>query len=131
MRRYLTMVVALVATMLIMAAGQQPEAMTNQADGTYVINTTTLCKSTGYMGKTPLEVRIKNNKIVKVVPLRNQETPKYFGLVKKNLLPKYEGMKVGKVAKSQVDGVTGATFSSKAVNANVKVAAEYYLKHKK
>lgn len=131
MRRYLTMVVALVATMLIMAAGQQPEAMTKQADGTYVINTTTLCKSTGYMGKTPLEVRIKNNKIVKVVPLRNQETPKYFGLVKKNLLPKYEGMKVGKVAKSQVDGVTGATFSSKAVNANVKVAAEYYLKHKK
>ena len=125
------MVVALVATMLIMAAGQQPEAMTKQADGTYVINTTTLCKSTGYMGKTPLEVRIKNNKIVKVVPLRNQETPKYFGLVKKNLLPKYEGMKVGKVAKSQVDGVTGATFSSKAVNANVKVAAEYYLKHKK
>ena len=131
MRRYLTMVVALVATMLIMAAGQQPEAMTKQADGTYVINTTTLCKSTGYMGKTPLEVRIKNNKIVKVVPLRNQETPKYFGMVKKNLLPKYEGMKVGKVAKSQVDGVTGATFSSKAVNANVKVAAEYYLKHKK
>ena len=131
MRRYLTMVVALVATMLIMAAGQQPEAMTKQADGTYVINTTTLCKSTGYMGKTPLEVRIKNNKIVKVVPLRNQETPKYFGLVKKNLLPKFEGMKVGKVAKSQVDGVTGATFSSKAVNANVKVAAEYYLKHKK
>lgn len=131
MRRYVTMVVALVATMLIMAAGQQPEAMTKQADGTYVINTTTLCKSTGYMGKTPLEVRIKNNKIVKVVPLRNQETPKYFGLVKKNLLPKYEGMKVGKVAKSQVDGVTGATFSSKAVNANVKVAAEYYLKHKK
>ena len=131
MRRYMTMVAILMATMLMTSAGQHPETMTKQADGTFVVNTTTLCKSTGYMGKTPLEVHIKNNKIVKVVPLRNQETPKYFGLVKKNLLPKYEGMKVGKVAKSQVDGVTGATFSSKAVNANVKVAAEYYLKHKK
>ena len=129
MRKSILSVAVIVATIL-MAAGQQPQVMTKQADGTYVVNTTTICKTTGYKGRTPLEVSIKNNQVVKVVALKNQETPKYFGMVKKELLPKYEGMKVGKVAKSKVDAVTGATYSSQAVSANVKAAVEYYKKHR-
>jgi len=31
---------------------------------------------------------------------------------------------------AEVDGVTGATFSSDAVKSNVKLAVEYYLKNK-
>ena len=43
---------------------------------------------------------------------------------------KVNGMKVSKAATVQVDGVTGATFSSKAVKENVKRGIAYYQKHK-
>lgn len=105
--------------------------MTKQTDGTYVVNTTTLSSAEGYRDKTPLEVHIKNNKIVKIVPLKNHETPKYFAMVKKTLLPKYAGMKTSKVEKTKIDGVTGATYSSDAVIANVKAAVNYYKKNRK
>ena len=39
-------------------------------------------------------------------------------------------MKASKAATAQVDGVTGATFSSKAVKENVKRGIAYYQKHK-
>ena len=112
------------------AAGIYSGVMTKQTDGTYVVNTTTLSSAEGYRGKTPLEVHIKNNKIVKIVPLKNHETPKYFAMVKKTLLPKYAGMKTSKVEKTKIDGVTGATYSSDAVIANVKAAVNYYKKNR-
>lgn len=112
------------------AAGQKDKVMTKQADGTYIVNTTTLCKAEGYNGTTPLLVHFKQDKIVKIEALKNQETPKYYGMVKKNLFPKFTGMKASKVAKAKVDGVTGATYTSKAVKENVKAAAVYYKKNK-
>ena len=114
------------------AAVQQEKVMYKQADGTYVVNTTTLTPNVkGFKGATPVEVYIKNNKVVKVVPLPNQESPRYFNTVKENLLPKFEGMKVTKAAKAeQVDGATGATFSSRAIKANVAAAVAYYKKNK-
>ena len=68
--------------------------------------------------------------IIDIKPLANQETPKFFNKVKQGLLNKWNGMKVSKAASVQVDGVTGATFSSKAVKENVKRGIAYYLKHK-
>ena len=112
------------------AAVQKDKAMTKQADGTYIVNTTTLCKTRGYNGYTPLLVHFKQDKIVKIEALHNEETPKYYGKVKKNLFPKYTGMKASKAAKAKVDGVTGATYTSKAVKDNVKAAANYYKKNK-
>lgn len=112
------------------AAIQKDKVMTKQADGTYIVNTTTLCKTRGYNSTTPLLVHFKQDKIVKIEALHNEETPKYFGKVKKNLFPKYVGMKASKATKAKVDGVTGATYSSKAVKENVKAAANYYKKNK-
>lgn len=114
------------------AAVQQEKVMYKQADGTYVVNTTTLTPNVkGFKGATPVEVYIKNNKVVKVVPLANHESSRYFNTVKQNLLPKFEGMKVAKAAKAeQVDGATGATFSSRAIKANVAAAVAYYKKNK-
>lgn len=110
------------------------EVMKKQADGTYVVNTKTLCKARGYKSTTPLEVHIKSGKVVKVVALPNQETRSYFAKVKKNLLPKFEGTKVAKAEKladkAKVDGCTGATFSTQAVQKNVKAALDYYNKNK-
>ena len=99
------------------------------SDGTVVVNTTSMSEDVkGYRATTPLEIYIKSGKIVKIEALRNQESPKYFINVKKELLPKYEGMKVSKVASTQVDAVTGATLSSNAVIENVKRGIDYYQK---
>jgi len=121
--------IALAAT-LQSAAPQGDEVMTKEG-GMYVVNTTTLGKSvTGYVSTTPLKVYIKKNKVEKIEALKNQETPKYFAKVKKALLNKWDGLKVKDAATLQVDAVTGATFSSDAVVENVKLALEYYQKHK-
>ena len=113
------------------------ETMTKNADGTYVVNTTTLCKDVhGYKrtATTPVEVHINNNKVVKVVALKNQESPGYFSKVKKFLLPLFSDVKVSKAKKiadqKKVDGCTGATYSTRAVQKNIKAALDYYEKNK-
>ena len=117
--------------MAIAVASYADDVMRKAKDGTYVVNTTTLAKDVkGYMGATPVEVYIKKNKIVKVVMLKSQETPKYNARVKKNMLPLYEGVKITKKSTVDVDGVTGATFTSNAVKENVTHALQYYWQHK-
>lgn len=117
--------------MAIAVASYADDVMRKEKDGTYVVNTTTLAHDVkGYMGATPVEVYIKKNKIVKVVMLKSQETPKYNARVKKNMLPLYEGVKITKKSTVDVDGVTGATFTSNAVKENVKRALQYYWQHK-
>ena len=112
-------------------SAQADNVMTKTQDGTYIINTTTLAKDVeGYAGATPLEVHIKKNKIVKVVVLKNQDGPKYNAKVKKEMLPKYDGMNVKKGTVQDVDAVTGATFTSKAMQENIRRAVDYYKKHK-
>ena len=117
----------------MIAKGKQTNdnVMSKQSDGTYVVNTTTLAKDVkGFKGNTPLKIYIKSNKIVKIEPLTNRESPQYFAKVKQGLLNKWYGMKASKASTTQVDGVTGATFSSKAVKENVKRGAKYYVKNK-
>ena len=124
----------LLLSMLLMTAFIQvyaDDVMRKEKDGTYVVNTTTLADDVkGYIESTPVEVYFKKNKIVKVVLLKNQETPKYNAKVKKQMVPLYEGQKISKKSTVEVDGVTGAMFTSNAVKENVKRALEYYWKHK-
>ncbi len=122
----------LIAVLLVSATTMQADdVMTKTADGTYIINTTTLASDVeGYAGTTPMEVHIKKNKIVKVVALKSQETPKYNAKVKKQMLPKYEGMNIKKGQVADVDAVTGATFTSQAMHENIRRAVDYYKKHK-
>ena len=122
----------LLAVLLVFTmTAQADNVMTKTQDGTYIINTTTLAQDVeGYAGATPLEVHIKKNKIVKVVVLKNQDGPKYNAKVKKEMVPKYEGMDVKKGTVQDVDAVTGATFTSKAIQENIRCAVEYYKKHK-
>ena len=120
--------------MLLMAAfitASAQDVMRKDKDGTYIINTTTLAQDVqGYAGPTPVEVYIKKNKIVQVVMLKSQDGPKYNAKVKKTMLPSYEGMDVKKGTVQDVDAVTGATFTSKAIQENIRRAVEYYKKHK-
>lgn len=120
------------STGLAVAVGQRDKVMQRQSDGTYVVNTVTLCPTVrGFKGATPLFVYIKGGKVVKVEAQRNQESPKFFQKVRQGLLPKFAGMKLCTAANaSEVDGVTGATMSSRAVKKNVAAAVKYYQAHK-
>ncbi len=110
---------------------QADDVMKKEKDGTYIVNTTTLAQNVQrHSGPTPLEIHIKKNKIVKVVLLKSMETPKYNARIKKDMLPKYENQKLTKNKGVEVDGVTGATFTSDAVKENVRRGLEYYWKHK-
>ena len=122
-------------TLLLMAAfvtADAQQVMRKEKDGTYIVNTTTIANDVeGYAGPTPVEVYIKKNKIVKVVPLKTMDGPKYVAKVKNQMLTKYEGMKVDKKKPlAKVDGVTGATFTSDAMREHVNRAIAYYQKHK-
>ena len=104
----------------------------SEEQGMTVINTTTLCADVkGYADATPIKIYIKDGKIEKIKTLRNAETPKFWALIKKEVLPKWEGMDVKKAAKAKVDAVTGATMSSKALMKNVQAGCDYYVKNQK
>ncbi|MCR4852046.1 MAG: FMN-binding protein [Prevotella sp.] len=125
------LVAALMFTVLgVQAISTQQNAMSKQSDGTYVVNTSTLCKVKGYRSTTPLKIYIKNDKVEKIEALKNQETPKYFTRVKQEMLNKWNGKTVKKAVKLKVNGVTGATMSSDALKKNVKAGLEYYQTHK-
>ena len=123
--------ILLIAALMCTLAAQADDVMRKESDGTYVVNTTTLAQDVeGYAGPTPVEVYIKKNKIVKVVPLKTMDGPKYVAKVKKDMLPGYEGKSIKKGSVDDVDAVTGATFTSKAMQENIRRAVEYYQKHK-
>ena len=105
------------------------EAVISQENGATVINTTTLAEDVeGYAGPVPLKIYIKKDKVEKIEPLKNLETPKYFALIKRDLLNKWNGLTAKKAATQEVDVITGATFTSEAVIENVRRGLNYYNK---
>jgi len=100
------------------------DSIYTESDGTIVVNTTSLGqKITGYGGAVPLEIRVKNNKIVKVTALANTETPEFFEEASA-LLEAWNGATVDEALKKQVDAVSGATMSSNAIIGNMRVGLE-------
>ncbi len=99
------------------------------ADGTMVINTLPLGKDImGYGGPVPLRIYInKVGVISKVEALDNAETPDFFAEAS-TLLRKWEGKTVDEALAMQVDAVSGATFSSKAIIGNMNRALQYVKK---
>ncbi len=129
MRKLLATILILSAAATVLAADK---VIRKQNNGTFVVNTSTIAKDVrGYNGPTPLEIHIKDDRIVKIIILSNNETRNYFERVKKNLMSKWIGMKVNKVLSTDIDAVTGATYTSDAVTENMKRALEYYKKNAK
>ncbi|MBR4515841.1 MAG: FMN-binding protein [Bacteroidaceae bacterium] len=101
--------------------------LTKQKDIT-IINTTDLASDIeGYAGCTPVKVYIQGGKVLRVEALENEETPKYFDMVEKGLMKKWNGKTVATAEKLKVDAVTGATVSSEAVIENVRRGISYYI----
>ena len=127
----LCIVMVAVAVLALICAMPGDDVMTKK-NGVYIVNTTKLGADVqGYNGTTPLKIYIKDDKIEKVEALPNDETPRFFEMVKINLLNKWNGMTVKQAASANVDAVTGATYSSNAVKENVRLGVNYYQKHKK
>lgn len=100
-------------------------ASTVMPDGTIVINTSSLSKDIiGYSGNTPLEIHLKDNKITEVKALSNQETPEFFNRARV-LLTKWNGMTVQEARELNVDAVTGATMTSRAIIGNMKRGLQF------
>lgn len=101
------------------------DTMRTLDDGTKVINTTMLGKDiTGYGGAVPLEIYVKDNKIVKVKALKNAETPEFFAETKP-LLAKWNGKTIDEALRLKVDAVSGATFSSRGIIGNMRRGLAY------
>jgi electron transport complex protein RnfG len=105
--------------------------LTKNSDGSYLINTSGLCKDVkGYKDLVPVEITIKKDKVEKIELLKNNEGPKYVAMASKGIIDKFIGLKVKKATAAQADAVTGATFTSNALIANINAGLNYYLKNK-
>lgn len=127
-----TIIASSVAAMAlaVLVSGMPDNTVMSKDAGTMVVNTTSLTKNVrGYKGTTPVKIYIKKNKVMKVEGLPNRESPKYFAMAKA-VLEQFEGKSVTKASKMQVDGVTGATYTSKALVKNVQAGLDYYKEHK-
>ena len=125
------MLLGAIAVMAVTLMSADKKTAMVKENGAYVVNTTEIAKDVvGYESTTPLKVYIRKNKIEKIEFLPNQETPKYWNAAMKHLQNKWDGKTVKEAKTMEVDGRTGATFSSDAIKQNVKRALEYYEKNK-
>ncbi|NLZ20191.1 MAG: FMN-binding protein [Bacteroidales bacterium] len=112
-----TVIILLCAAVCVVAAaaGAKPKS--------FVVNTTKSGKSVmGFAGTTPVEITVTDGRIEKIVALPNKETPAYFKQVQDSpIFTKLLGKTVKEASEVQLDAVSGATFSSKAVIENIRL----------
>lgn len=89
----------------------------------FVVNTEKLGeKVMGYAGRTPVEIHIVDGKVDKIVALPNSETPSFFQRVQESpIFTSLIGKTVKEASEVQLDAVSGATWSSKAVIENIRL----------
>ena len=89
----------------------------------FVVNTEKLGKEVmGYAGSTPVEIHVVEGRIEKIVALPNSETPAYFQRVQESpIFTSLVGKTVKEASEVQLDAVSGATWSSKAVIENIRL----------
>ena len=94
-------------------------------DGAFVVNTKPLAKDVqGYGGQVPLKIHIKDGRVAAVEAEPNAESPDFFNRAKE-LLNHWQGKSVDEALAEEVDAVSGATFSSKAIIANMQRGLAY------
>jgi Uncharacterized protein conserved in bacteria len=100
----------------------------SQAKGpdTLRINTTDLGKDIiGYNGPTPVEITVVSGNIVDIKALPNMEGPRYMQAVREGgLLKKLVGKSVKEAKDTELDAVSGATYTSNALIKNIRLGLE-------
>jgi hypothetical protein len=107
---------------------EEPESeqtAVQSSSGKIVISTQEIAKDIkGYGGAIPLKITIVNGKISEIEALQNAETPAFFERVRNEVIPKWIGVSVEDGLHTDVDGVTGATYSSNATNETIRRALQ-------
>lgn len=129
MKKNLMSVAVATFAFILMGAGVSKNAI-KYKNGIAIVNTSSIVKARGLNSKTPIKIYIKGNKITKIESLPNQETPAVFASAER-LLKKFIGKSVDEASTMKVDGVSGATYSSKSLIQNVKGGLKYYKENKK
>ena len=98
-------------------------------DGAFVVNTKPLAKDVqGYGGPVPLKIHIKDGRVAAVEAEPNAESPDFFNRAKE-LINHWQNKSVDEAMSEEVDAVSGATFSSKAIIANMQRGLAYAKQH--
>lgn len=98
-------------------------------DGVFVVNTKPLAKDVqGYGGPVPLKIHIKDGRVAAVEAEPNAESPDFFNRAKE-LLNHWQNKSVDEALAEEVDAVSGATFSSRAIIANMQRGLAYAKQH--
>ena len=98
-------------------------------DGAFVVSTKPLAKDVqGYGGPVPLKIHIKDGRVAAVEAEPNAESPDFFNRAKE-LLNHWQGKEVDEALAEEVDAVSGATFSSRAIIANMQRGLAYAKQH--
>ena len=118
-----------VAGVLLSASVVAPSCgMSGGAKGpdTLKVNTTELGAGIiGYNGPTPVEIAVYKGVITEIKALPNVESPRYFQRVlESGLLEKLVGKTVEEAKDTELDAVTGATFSSEAIIKNIRLGLD-------
>ena len=94
-------------------------------DGAFVVSTKPLAKDVqGYGGPVPLKIHIKDGRVAAVEAEPNAESPDFFNRAKE-LLNHWQNKSVDEALADEVDAVSGATFSSRAIIANMQRGLAY------
>ena len=129
MKKNLMSVAVATFAFILMGAGVSKNAI-KYKNGIAIVNTSSIVKARGLNSKTPIKIYIKGNKITIIESFPIQETPAVFASAER-LLKKFIGKSVDEASTMKVDGVSGATYSSKALIQNVKGGLNYYKENKK
>ncbi len=98
-------------------------------DGAFVVNTKPLAKDVqGYGGPVPLKIHIKDGRVAAVEAEPNAESPDFFNRAKE-LFNHWQNKSVDEALAEEVDAVSGATFSSRAIIANMQRGLAYAKQH--
>lgn len=110
----------------VASVAQGSDTLSVQPDGTFVVNTRVLAKDVqGYGGPVPLKIHIdKDGKLTAIEAEPNAESPSFFDRAKE-LFSRWQGKTIDEAMAEDVDAVSGATFSSKAIIRNVQRGLAY------
>ena len=114
----------------VVSVAQGSDTLEVQPDGTFVVNTRVLANDVqGYGGPVPLKIHIgKDGKLTAIEAEPNAESPSFFDRAKE-LFSRWQGKTIDEAMAEDVDAVSGATFSSKAIIRNVQRGLAYAKQH--
>lgn len=114
----------------VVSVAQGSDTLSVQPDGTFVVNTRVLAKDVqGYGGPVPLKIHIdKDGRLTAIEAEPNAESPSFFDRANE-LFSRWQGKTIDEAMAEDVDAVSGATFSSKAIIRNVQRGLTYAKQH--